>query len=107
MSLGQFLWASQTRKLSIFVLSGHGLLTYTSILPKYYLTLNDNVFKGSNIVNLPSSYWCIPFEEILVCCHNAHLFIMEILILTHSRLIFNICHSLQCYKKTLSNKYEF
>lgn len=63
MSLGQFLWASQTCKLSIFVLSGHGLLTYSSILPKYYLTLDDNVFKGSNIVNLPSSYWCIPFEE--------------------------------------------
>jgi len=60
MSLGQFLWASQTSKLSIFVLSGHGLLiefvTYSSILPNYYLTFDDHVFKGSNIVNLPSSY---------------------------------------------------
>ena len=53
--------------------------------------LDDNIFIGSNIINLPSSYWCIPVEEILVRCQNAHLVIMEILNLTHSHLICNIC----------------
>lgn len=38
-------------------------VTYSSILPNYYLTFYDNVFKGSSIVNVLSSYWCIPVEE--------------------------------------------
>jgi len=44
-------------------------------------------------------------KKTLVCCQNAHLFIMEILILTHSHLIFSICHSL-VLQNTLSNKFE-
>jgi len=78
MSLGQFLLASQTCKLSIFVLQVMVywlvFVTYSSILPNYYLTL-DNVFKGSNTVNLPSSYWCILVEEnlgVLSKCTPVH-----------------------------------